>query len=168
MFTWDYDLCQNWSSELKEIFCSINIEQVYTTKTVCKTECKKIDVSQWLALLPLKPKLRTYTLYKKSFIIEDYVKYCLNRRKRSLTTQIRIGILPLHIEIGRFRNVKVEESVCQVCNSGDVENELHFVCICNSYTTLRNMMYDKINDVTFYNMTDRDKFVYLIKNIGSN
>ncbi len=24
-------------------------------------------------------------------------------------------------------------------------------------------MYSKINDVTFYNMTDRDKFVYLIK-----
>ncbi len=24
-------------------------------------------------------------------------------------------------------------------------------------------MYDKINNVTFYNMTDRDKFVYLMK-----
>ncbi len=24
-------------------------------------------------------------------------------------------------------------------------------------------MYDKINDVTFYNMTDRDKFVYLMQ-----
>ncbi len=33
---------------------------------------------------------------------------------------------------------------------------------------LRNTMYDKINDVTFYNMTDRDKFVYLMKKkIGS-
>ncbi len=29
-------------------------------------------------------------------------------------------------------------------------------------------MYDKINDVTFYNMTDRVKFVYLMQNIGSN
>ncbi len=66
------------------------MEQVYTTKTVCnldfvKVECKKIDESQWLASLPLKPKLRTYILYKKSFITEDYVKYCLNRRKRSLS-----------------------------------------------------------------------------------
>ncbi len=48
---------------------SINMEQVYTTKTVCilnvmKTKCKKIDESQWLASLPLKPKLRTYILYK--------------------------------------------------------------------------------------------------------
>ncbi len=124
-----------------------------------KTECTKIDESQWLASLPLTPKLRTYILYKKSFIT---VKYCLNRRKGSLTAQIRIGILQLHIKTRRFRNVKVEEMVCQVCKMGDVENEFHFIRICNAYTTLRNMMYDKINDVTFYNMTDRDKFVYLV------
>ncbi len=80
-----------------------------------------------------------------------------------MTAQIRIGILPLHIETGRSRNVKVEERVCRVCKNGDVENEFHFVCTCNAYTTLRNMMYDTINDVTFYNMTDRDKFVYLLK-----
>ncbi len=66
VYTRDYNLCKNWSSEVTEIFCSINIEQVYTTKTVdvMKTECKKIDESQWLASLPLKPKLRTYILYK--------------------------------------------------------------------------------------------------------
>ncbi len=29
-------------------------------------------------------------------------------------------------------------------------------------------MNDQINDVTFHNMIDRDKFVYLMKNIGSN
>ncbi len=68
VFTWDYHLCQNWSSAVKEIFCSINMKYVYITKTVCnldfmKTECKKIDESQWLASLPLKPKLRTYILY---------------------------------------------------------------------------------------------------------
>ncbi len=81
VFTWDYNLCQNWSCGGKELFFSfnyINMEQVYTTKTVCnldfmKTECKQIDESQWLASLLLKPKIRTYILYKKSFITEDYV-----------------------------------------------------------------------------------------------
>ncbi len=138
-------------------------QQLYVIWIFIKTECKKIDESQLLASLPLKPKLRTYIPYKKSFITEDYVKYCLNSRKRLLTAQIRIGILPPHIETGRFRNVKVEERVCQVCKNGDVENEFHFICICNAYTALRNMMYDKINDVTFYNMTDRDNFFYLMQ-----
>ncbi len=45
------------------------MELIYTIKTVCnldfmKTECKKIDESQYLVSLPLKPKLRTYVLYK--------------------------------------------------------------------------------------------------------
>ncbi len=115
----------------------IKVYQVYTTKTVCnldfmKTECEKIDESQWLASLPLKPKLRTYILYYKSFITEDYVTYCLNKRKRSSTAKIRIAILPLHIETGKFPNVKVEERVCQVCNNGDVENEYNFFCICKT------------------------------------
>ncbi len=57
----------------------------------------------------------------------------------------------------------VKERVCQVCNNGDVENEFHFGCICNDYTILRIAMYDQINDVTFYNMTDRNIFVYLMK-----
>ncbi len=63
VFTLNYNLCQNWSCRVKELFCSINsinMEQVYTTETVCnldfmKTECKKIDESQWLASLSLKP-----------------------------------------------------------------------------------------------------------------
>ncbi len=64
-----------------------------------KTDPKKIDDSQWVDSLPLKPKLRTYILYKKSFITEYYVKYCLNGRKRLLTAQIRIGILPLQLKL---------------------------------------------------------------------
>ncbi len=63
-----------------------------------------------------------------------YVKYCLDRRQRPLTVQIRIGILPLHTETVRFRNTKVEERLCQVSNNVDVENEYHFVCICNALT----------------------------------
>ncbi len=54
-----------------------------------------------VSFITFKSKLRTYILYKKSFITEDYVKYCLNRRKKSLTAQIRIGILPLNIDTGR-------------------------------------------------------------------
>ncbi len=43
--------------------------------------------------------------------------------------QFRIGILPLHIETGRFRDNKINERVCLLCNSGVVENELYFLCV---------------------------------------
>ncbi len=71
---------------------------------------------------------------------EDYLKYCLNRKRRSIISQFRIAILPLHIKTGRFRNVKEDESKCHVCNNEDIENEFHFLCVCNAYIEFRNVL----------------------------
>ncbi len=43
--------------------------------------------------------------------------------------QFGIVILPLHIETGRFRDERIDERVCLLCNSGEVENEIHFLCV---------------------------------------
>ncbi len=72
-------------------------------------------------------------IHHKKFIMEmkteDYVKYCLNRKRHSIISQFRIGILPIHIETGRFRNVKEDERKCHVCNNEDIENKFHFLCL---------------------------------------
>ncbi len=90
-FNWDYNVCKNWSYEIKEIFDSINMQQVYITKSLCnivtfETKCKELDEYQWLQLLTTKPKLRTYIEYKQTFGTDEYVKYCLSRRRRSLSS----------------------------------------------------------------------------------
>ncbi len=89
------------------------MQQLYITKSVCnivtfETKCKELDEYQWLQSLTTKPKLRTYIEYKQTFGMEEYLKYCLSRRRPSLIAQTRIGILPLYIETGSFRNVKLE------------------------------------------------------------
>ncbi len=61
---------------------------------------------------------------------EYYVKYCLNRKRHSIIIQFRICMLPLHIETGRFRNVKEDEMNCHVCNNDDIENDIYIqICI---------------------------------------
>ncbi len=145
VFNWDYNLCKNWSYEIKEIFYSINMQQIYNTKYLCnivtfEAKCKELDEYQWLLSLTTKPKLRTYIEYKQTFGTDEYVKYCLSRRGRSLIAQTRISILPLHIETDRFRNVKLENRTCQVCKNNDTENEFHFISICNVYTEFRNAL----------------------------
>ncbi len=64
---------------------------------------------------------------------EDYVKYCSNRKRCSIISQFRIGILSPHIETRRFRNVKEDERKCHICNNDDIENEFYFLCVCNAY-----------------------------------
>ncbi len=93
-----------------------------------ESKCIELDKSEWLSSIPLKPKLKMYKNYKMIMKPEDYVKYCLNRKRRSIISQFRIGILPLHIEAGRFRNVKEDERKCYVCNNEDIENESLFMC----------------------------------------
>ena len=55
----------------------------------------------------------------------------MSRKARSLISQIRLGILPLEMEAGRFRGVSPEDRIlCQNCNMGVVECEVHFICEC--------------------------------------
>ncbi len=51
-----------------------------------------------------------------------------------------------------------------VSNNIDIENEFHLLCVCNAYVEFRNV-YNSIYNVyyNFYNMTDQDKFVYLME-----
>ncbi len=74
-------------------------------------------------------------------------------------------MLPLYIEIGKFRNVKEDLRKCHDCNNDDTENEFHFLCVCNAYIEFHNVLFSNVYNVyhTFYNLTDQDKFVYLMK-----
>ena len=96
-----------------------------------------------------------------------YVIKNISRRKRSLLCQLRIGILPLRIETGRFRNLPVEERVCEICGNGDIEDEKHFVCGCQEYHDLRNVLYSKAADkqIEFPNMDTNEKFNYLVSDM---
>ena len=63
--------------------------------------------------------------------------------KRSLLAQLRLGILPLEIKVGRFRNIPVENRLCKCCDNNVVENEFHFVCECVRYADLRTVLYSR-------------------------
>ena len=80
-----------------------------------------------------------YIMFKNVFKTEPYVMMYMSRLQRSLMAQ-----LPLKIETGGFQNVKdtntgqyrklkVSERVCDVCKNDHVENEILFVCNCESY-----------------------------------
>ncbi len=82
-----------------------------------------------------------------------------------MLTQIRFGILPLHIETGRFRGTTLEERTCQICNSQSVEDEFHFILICNEYNELRINLFNSIKYKveTFEYLDNREKFVHIMK-----
>ena len=70
-------------------------------------------------------------------------------------------LLPIRIETGRFNGLKPEERVCQLCNSGEMEDEKHFILTCDRYTNQRQILFIHLSNA--FNLLDsNEKFKYLI------
>ena len=68
------------------------------------------------------------------------------------------------IETGRHRNIPEELRLCKVCQKSYVENEFHFVCICEAYLDERRLLYNIVQkyDTNFAAKCDEDKFKLLM------
>ena len=94
----------------------------------------------------------------------------LSKSRRSLLAQLRLGVLPLAIETGRprYTGKSIELRDCAVCDSNEIENELHFICQCSRDNELRKELYDfidvTIQDINFYTLGDEDKLCIIMSN----
>ena len=114
---------------------------------------------QWTEKLDYKPKLRTYKLFKRARYVEKYVTLNLSTKERSLLAQLRMGVLPIHIETGRYTNIPAENRYCFNCHD-KIEDEMHFVFDCPLYGTFRETLLKNV-DESFNFMTIHNKFAYL-------
>ena len=124
-----------------------------------------------------KPKLRTYRQFKTDFGPEKYLYLNLSKHKRSLLAQFRLGILPLSIEAGRYKNIldnsgnirkqKPEERLCSLCSTGAIEDEFHFLFDCNCYIPFRETLFNHSisKNNNFLNQSKINQTDFLMKNV---
>ena len=99
---------------------------------------------------------------------EPYILTSIPKIERSYLAQFRFGILPLHIETGRYIGRPIHERICIVCgpDANEVEDEIHFLLKCSKYNDLRQCLfikaYNKNND--FNTFTDDEKLIFLLNN----
>ncbi len=69
------------------------------------------------------------------------------------------------IFIGRFRDTQLDDRICQLCDTQEVEDENHFVCKCNLYNDLRKTMYRTVEykHTDFYMYDIKNKFIFLVQ-----
>ena len=81
-------------------------------------------------------------------------------------SQFRLGILPLEIEVGRFRDIPLCNPICQMCAKNSVEDEIHFLCECESYVDYRRTLFSHAQETNpnFVSKDVIDKFVFLMSN----
>ena len=81
---------------------------------------------------------------------EEYVKAILPKQERLFLAQLCCGVLPLRVETGRFLGLNPEKRICQVWDSGKIEDKKCFILECNQYTNLRQSLYRQINTQYLY------------------
>ena len=118
------------------------------------------------------PKLRTYIMFKDILEPETYIIKCMSRRRRSLMSQFRTGILPLEIETGRYvpifyktlkknRKRTANERICK----NDIENEYHYLCVCPVYNSRHKILFVEVElkHVHFNTLSLSDNFFLVMK-----
>lgn len=111
-------------------------------------------------------KLRTYCKFKFIFQQEKYLDNIKELSNRSTLARFRISAHKLEIERGRYTIPKtaVENRICKQCNCEAVEDEEHLLIKCNKYSFARNTFFSNINNNFFPELSDRNKFIWLLSN----
>ncbi len=160
-----YANIETWCSSFYYVCCTLGLEEYYNNlyEIDLSMFAEKLSVfvqDKWLESVHSKPKLRTYKKFKSKLVPEDYVLRLMSRFHRSTFAKLRCGILPLNIEVGRYRGIKVEDRICSLCKNG-VEDEIHFLFECNVYER-GNFLQDTETDSNL--LTNDDRLNILMSN----
>ena len=90
----------------------------------------------------------------------------MTKLEKSHFAQFRCGILPLRVETGRYSGLSVHERTCNICNSNETEDEIHFLFKCACYHDLRQSLIDKATETKsiFLLLNDVEKLRHVVEN----
>ena len=174
MFMFEMENCNNnWCSDVRKILYNNEFAETFDNVQICNIKelsdtLKRNFADDWLLKMQGKLKLRTYKEFKLTFGTENYIKMNLARSERSYISQIRLGILPIRIETGRFTRLEEEQRICEMCNTGEIENENHFLHHCSKYVREREELYNVAQQLNnnFNILHDNAKNVFLFNNLS--
>ena len=105
---------------------------------------KKKHISYWHQTLQHSQKLNFYYTMKKTYGPSAYLDLTRKNASRKALVKLRTSSHKLLIETGRYDNIPRNEKVCNVCNCKTIEDEIHFLLDCPSYSSLKDMFFTKI------------------------
>jgi len=139
-----FDLEHLWKSEL--------IGELKDWESQIQACVRQFDQDSWSVAVQMKPKLRTYNLFKAEVRREEYLSWEITDEQRVLYARLRSGSHQLRIERGRWDNEVEAERLCKVCGTGKIENEKHFLLECYVFERFRRNMYRRILQETTYDL----------------
>ena len=147
---WDISLkASGWADQLGQILDLAGMSRDMTKfekvdLDVLEKNLLKHNEHRWLLEAYSKSKLRTYIHLYDPDTTRDIVTANLSRPARSIVTKLKIGVLPLHLETGRWKDTPLENRTCRTCDDELLESELHFLMHCDALKDERSEMYREL------------------------
>ena len=110
------------------------------------------------------------TLTAESYARAQYVDCIKNKPERSILAKLRLSAHNLYIEKGRHLKIPKDERYCNICNSGKVEDENHFLWQCQKYDSERKIFTEKMSMHVkrLHIFDDMSKSVFLLNSDSCN
>ncbi len=86
----------------------------------------------------LKDRFKRNKLKELKETDKKYLEKVVNIKHRRSLSRFRMSAHNLEIENGRYRNIPKENRLCKICNTGDVEDEIHFTLHCPALIQIRD------------------------------
>ncbi len=154
---WDASLRANgWADNIRHIldYANMNVD-ILSEETVdldaLTSRLLRLNRTKWLLEAQTKTKLRTFLEVYDDNNPRSIINANLSRGQRSVLSKFKLGVLPLAIETGRWKDIPLEKRLCAVCNENCLENEYHFLLFCDGYKETRTKMFQEIVDKTDVN-----------------
>ena len=166
-----------WIKNLRIIFTEINCADVFENNATIINfkefreyvvgKLLSMQQTMWLINVNNKPKLHLYGIFKNTYETENYCTIGLKRGQRSLLAKLRLGTLPINIELGRYNGIPRNERWCPFCKT-KIEDEIHIMFYCPLYQPLRQTLLSEALQyiVGFYVLSDAVKIEKLTGHVN--
>ena len=166
-----HNLVNSWLKDVKTIFSIVNCSDVFENNlpivnlksfiNYAREKLMQVHASTWNTEVANKPKLYMLAQYKKHYITEKYCSLNLKRSHRSLIAKLRLGILPIRIETGRYNGLYRKDRLCLVCKDGNVEDKCHVMFQCKAHIEAREILFNEACKIhsQFLNLTEIQKIL---------
>ena len=92
-----------------------------------------------------------YRNRKSNIKLEPYLLQVRNKKHRRMLAKLRLSDHKLEIETGRHLRPKIDQDrrICRLCNTSEIENEIHFLMHCNLYKQFTRLRKDFPSSINF-------------------
>jgi hypothetical protein len=132
----------NWCRYTKKLLIELGFREEWESEELGKRNAWVSKVSKavwkketvkWKEGMQGKKKLDRYRVIKTELQYEQYLDCGGTRAEIASFVEWRGGVAKLRVETGRWVGLQREQRVCEYCNSGEVEEEVHMMTRCSKW-----------------------------------